>query len=114
MTMREHPSEEEPITFHPVGVETLLGLPRKVQRQALRKARLTIAAAPAAAGYPLRRPLHGFRGIHTSRFRIIWRVLLHRHTDFEVAEICYIGKRTEGDEDDAYVEFARLFGLPDY
>jgi hypothetical protein len=30
----------------------------------------------------------------------------------KVAEVVYVGIRSEGDERDAYAEFARLFGLP--
>jgi hypothetical protein len=30
----------------------------------------------------------------------------------EVAEVVYVGIRSEGDERDACAEFARLFGLP--
>jgi hypothetical protein len=108
------PRAEEPITFHPVAVETLMAnLPKKAQGQAVRKCRQVIAAAPSDAGYELHGPLHGFRGIHTSRYRIIWRVLRPQPED-EVAEICYFGKRAEGDEVDAYNQFAKLFGLPNY
>jgi mRNA-degrading endonuclease RelE of RelBE toxin-antitoxin system len=94
------------------GVESLLELPKTLQRQAVRKMR-TIEAAPTSAGYPLRRPLQGFRGIHSGRYRIIWRMLTLQDGE-EVAEVVYVGIRAEGDERDAYAEFSRLFGLPDF
>lgn len=72
----------------------------------------TIEAAPASAGYPLRKPLQDFRGIHSGRYRILWR-LLALEDDTQVAEVVYVGIRSEGDERDAYAEFTRLFGLPD-
>lgn len=92
------------------GVESLLELPQKIQRQAVRKM-ATIEAAPASAGYPLRKPWQGFRGIHSGRYRIIWRLLTLEDGE-QVAGVCYVGIRSEGDERDAYAEFARLFGLP--
>ena len=92
------------------GVERLLELPPRIQKQAIRKMQ-TIEAAPASAGYPLRRPLQGFRGIHSGRYRIIWRLLTLEGGE-QVAEVVYVGIRSEGDERDAYAEFARLFGLP--
>jgi mRNA-degrading endonuclease RelE of RelBE toxin-antitoxin system len=94
------------------GVETLLELPSNIQKQALRKME-TIEAAPASAGYPLRRPLQGFRGVHSGRYRIIWRLLTLEDGE-QVAEVVYVGIRAEGDEKDAYAEFARLFGLPGF
>lgn len=93
------------------GVESLLELPKKIQKQALRKME-TIEAAPASAGYPLRKPLQEFRGIHSGRYRIIWR-LIALEDETQVAEVVYAGIRSEGDERDAYAEFTRLFGLPD-
>src|SRR5919112_6597561 len=93
-----------------VGVESLLELPKTIQRQALRKME-TIEAAPSSAGYPLRKPLQGFRGIHSGHYRIIWRLLTLENGE-QVAEVVYVGIRSEGDEADAYAEFARLFGLP--
>ena len=78
------------------GVETLLELPAKIQRQALRKME-TIEAAPASAGYPLRKPLQGFRGIHSGRYRIIWRLLTLEEGE-QVAEVVYVGIRAGGDE----------------
>ena len=93
-----------------VGVETLLELPAKIQKQALRKME-TIEAAPASAGYPLRKPLQNFRGIHSGRYRIIWRLLTLEDGE-PVAEVVYGGIRSQGDERDAYNEFTRLFGLP--
>lgn len=92
------------------GVESLLELPTKIQRQALRRME-TIEAAPASAGYPLRKPLHDFRGIHSGRYRIVWRLLALEGGE-QVAEVVFIGIRAQGDERDAYAEFARLFGLP--
>ena len=71
----------------------------------------TIEAAPASAGYPLHKPLQGFRSIHSGRYRIIWRLLTLEGGE-QVAEVVYVGIRSEGDERDAYAEFARLFGLP--
>ena len=94
------------------GIETLLELPPNIQKQALRKME-TVEAAPASAGYPLRRPLQGFRGIHSGRYRIIWRLLTLEDGE-RVAEVVYVGIRSEGDERDAYAEFARLFGLPGF
>lgn len=94
------------------GIESLLELPVKVQRQALRKME-TIEAAPTSAGYPLRKPLQGFRGVHSGRYRIIWRLLTLEDGE-QVAEVSYVGIRSEGDERDAYAEFVRLFGLPDF
>ncbi|HEX2182875.1 MAG TPA: hypothetical protein VHH10_11365 [Rubrobacteraceae bacterium] len=92
------------------GVESLLELPPNIQKQAVRKMQ-TIEAAPASAGYPLRKPLQGFRGIHSGRYRIIWRLLTLENGE-QIAEVVYVGIRSEGDEKDAYAEFARLFGLP--
>ena len=94
------------------GVESLLELPANIQKQAVRKME-TIEAAPASAGYLLRRPIQGFRGIHSGRYRIIWR-LLSLEDGEQVAEVVYVGIRSEGDERDAYAEFARLFGLPGF
>lgn len=94
------------------GVESLLALPTNIQKQAVRKMR-TIEAAPASAGYPLRRPLQSFRGIHSGRYRIIWRLLTLEDGE-QVAEVVYVGIRSEGDERDAYAEFARMFGLPGF
>lgn len=99
-------------TFRPVGVESLLLSPKKVQKQALKKVREVIDSAPADAGYPLHGSLKGYRGIHTGRYRIIWRILALRDGG-EVAEICYVGKRAEGDREDAYEEFARIFSIYD-
>jgi len=98
-------------TFHRVGVESLLGLPKRAQQQALRKVRETIDLAPTNVGYPLHSPLHGFRGIHSGRYRIIWRILT-LEGGAEIAEVCYVGKRAEGDREDAYNEFIRLFDIP--
>lgn len=93
-----------------IGVESLLELPLKIQKQAVRKMS-TIEAAPASAGYPLRGPLQGYRGIHSGRYRIVWRLLTLKDGE-QVAEVVYVGIRAEGDERDAYAEFARIFGLP--
>jgi mRNA-degrading endonuclease RelE of RelBE toxin-antitoxin system len=94
------------------GVESLLELPPSIQKQAVRKMQ-TIEAAPASAGYPLRRPLRGFRGIHSGSYRIIWQLLTLEDGE-QRAEVVYVGIRSEGDERDAYAEFARLFGLPGF
>jgi mRNA-degrading endonuclease RelE of RelBE toxin-antitoxin system len=94
------------------GVESLLELPSNIQKQAVRKMQ-TIEAAPASAGYPLRKPLQGFRGIHSGRHRIIWRLLTLEDGE-QIAEVVYVGIRSEGDDRDAYAEFARLFGLPGF
>ena len=95
-----------------VGVESLLELPSRIQKQAVRKMR-TIETAPTSVGYSLRGPLRGFRGIHSGRYRIIWRLLTLEDGE-QIAEVVYVGIRSEGDERDAYAEFARLFGLPDF
>ena len=90
------------------GLESLLGLPKSVQRQALRKMR-DIEAAPESMGYPLRGPLAGFRGVHSGRYRIIWRIITVESGD-SLAEVCYVGIRSQGDERDAYTEAEKLFG----
>ena len=110
MTLRGRPPRRK-LLVNRTGVETLLELPAKIQKQALRKME-TIEAAPASAGYPLRKPLQGFRGIHSGRYRIIWRLLTLEDGE-QVAEVVYVGIRSAGDERDAYTEFTRLFGLPD-
>lgn len=97
-------------TFHRLGVESLFKLPKQVQKQSLRKVREVVELAPTSAGYPLHGPLSGFRGIHTSRYRIIWRVLVLQDGE-EIAEVCYVGKRAEGDREDAYAEFLRMFDI---
>ena len=111
MTLRGRPPRRK-LLVNRIGVETLLELPPTIQKQALRKME-TVEAAPASAGYPLRRPLQGFRGIHSGRYRIIWRLLTLEDGE-QVAEVVYVGIRSEGDERDAYVEFSRLLGLPDF
>lgn len=73
----------------------------------------TIETVPANAGYPLHKPLQGFRGIHSGRYRIIWRFLTLEDGE-QIAEVVYVGIRSEGDERDEYTEFAKLFGLPDF
>ena len=94
-----------------VGVESLLELPKTIQRQALRKME-TIEATPESAGYPLRKPLQGFRGIHSGRYRVIWRLLTLEEGE-TAAEVVYVGIRAEGDQRDAYAELQRLFGALD-
>ncbi|MDQ5812696.1 MAG: hypothetical protein M3358_18580 [Actinomycetota bacterium] len=111
MTLRGRPPRRK-LLVNRIGVETLLELPPTIQKQALRKME-TVEAAPASAGYPLRRPLQGFRGIHSGRYRIIWRLLTLEDGE-QVAEVVYVGIRSEGDERDAYAEFSRLLGLPDF
>ena len=109
--MRGRPPRRK-LLVNRIGVETLLELPPTIQKQALRKME-TVEAAPASAGYPLRRPLQGFRGIHSGRYRIIWRLLTLEDGE-QVAEVVYVGIRSEGDERDAYAEYSRLLGLPDF
>src|SRR3712207_83218 len=99
MTLRGRPPRRK-LLVNRIGVETLLELPPTIQKQALRKME-TVEAAPASAGYPLRRPLQGFRGIHSGRYRIIWRLLTLEDGE-QVAEVVYVGFRSEGDERDAY------------
>ena len=111
MTLRGRPPRRK-LLVNRIGVETLLELPPTIQKRALRKME-TVEAAPASAGYPLRRPLQGFCGIHSSRYRIIWRLLTLEDGE-QVAEVVYVGIRSEGDERDAYAEFSRLLGLPDF
>ncbi len=93
------------------GVESLLELPKNIQRQALRKMG-TVEAAPESAGYPLRKPLQGFRGIHSGRYRIIWRLLTLEEGEV-AAEVVYVGIRSEGDQRDAYAELQKLFNALD-
>jgi len=97
------------LVVHRVGVESLLGLPGKVQRQAVKKMRQVIEVAPESAGYPLRGPLQGFRGIHSGRYRIIWRLLTIESGE-EITEVVYVGIRSEGDDRDAYKEVEKVLG----
>jgi mRNA-degrading endonuclease RelE of RelBE toxin-antitoxin system len=101
------PGPKRRLFVNRVGVESLLELPKSVQRQALRKME-TIEAAPESAGYPLHKPLQGLRGIHTGRYRIIWR-LLTLEEGYVAAEIVYVGIRSDGDQRDAYAELQKLF-----
>lgn len=105
------PSPKKKLFVNRVGVESLRELPKNIQRQALRKME-TIEAAPESAGYPLRKPLQGFRGIHTGRYRIVWRLLTLEDGDV-VAEVVYVGIRSEGDQRDAYAELQKLFNTLD-
>lgn len=91
-----------------IALESLLELPAKTQHQVVRKLR-DVEAAPENIGYPLRRPLQGFRGIHSGRYRVIWRMISLESGD-KVAEVCYVGIRAQGDERDAYSEAEKLFG----
>ena len=91
-----------------MALDGLLDLPTKVQRQVVRKLR-DVEAAPESLGYPLRRPLQGFRGIHSGRYRIIWRVLTLDSGE-RIAEVCYVGIRAQGDERDAHTEAEKIFG----
>lgn len=109
--MRGH-NPRRKLLVNRTGIESLLELPANIQKQAVRKMG-TIEAAPSSAGYPLRKPLQGFRGIHSGRYRIIWRLLTLEDGE-RVAEVVYVGIRSEGDERDAYTEFTRLFGLPEF
>ena len=105
------PGPKRRLFVNRVGVESLLEFPKSVQRQALRKME-TIEAAPESAGYPLHKPLQGLRGIHTGRYRIIWRLLTLEEGDV-AAEIVYVGIRSEGDQRDAYAELQKLFNTLD-
>ena len=105
------PSPKRRLFVNRVGVESLLELPKTIQRQALRKME-TIEAAPESAGYPLRSPLQGFRGIHSGRYRVIWRIITLEEGE-TAAEVVYVGIRAEGDQRDAYAELQRLFGALD-
>ena len=91
-----------------MALEGLLDLPTKVQRQVVRKLR-DVEAAPESLGYPLRRPLQGFRGIHSGRYRVIWKVLALESSE-KIAEVCYVGICAQGDERDAYTEAEKIFG----
>jgi mRNA-degrading endonuclease RelE of RelBE toxin-antitoxin system len=102
-------SPKRGLVVHRVGVESLLELPAKIQRQAVKKMRQVIEVAPEGAGYPLRGPLQGFRGIHSGRYRIIWRLLTLENGN-QVPEVVYVGIRSEGDERDAYREAERVLG----
>ena len=91
-----------------IALEGLLELPVKTQRQVLRKLR-DVEAAPENIGYPLRRPLRGFRGVHSGRYRIIWR-MVRLESGERAAEVCHVGIRSQGDERDAYTEAEKIFG----
>ncbi|MGH3089075.1 MAG: type II toxin-antitoxin system RelE family toxin [Rubrobacteraceae bacterium] len=93
------------LAVHRVGVENLLELPKNIQRQALKKMRQVIEVAPESAGYPLR----GFRGIHSGRYRIIWRLLTLEDGE-RFPEVVYVGIRSEGDERDACREVEKILG----
>jgi mRNA-degrading endonuclease RelE of RelBE toxin-antitoxin system len=105
------PGPKRRLFVNRVGIESLLELPKNVQRQALRKME-TIEAAPESAGYPLRKPLQGFRGIHSGRYRIIWRLLTLEEGEV-AAEVVYVGIRSEGNQRDAYAELQKLFNTLD-
>lgn len=96
------------VVFNECGVQSLLKLPKAVQKQALNKASGIIAEEPEQAGYPLKRELAGFRGIHFGRYRIVWRVLTLEGGE-KVADVSYVGIRAEGDQErDAYAIFQKL------
>lgn len=97
------------LVVHRVGVESLLELPKNIQRQAVKKMRQVIEVAPENAGYPLRGSLRGFRGIHSGRYRIIWRLLALEDGE-QLPEVVYVGIRSEGDERDAYREVEKVLG----
>lgn len=84
-------------------------MPVKIQRQAVKKMRQVIEVAPESTGYPLRGPLQGFRGIHSGRYRIIWRLLTLENGD-QIPEVVYVGIRSEGDDRDAYREVEKVLG----
>ncbi len=71
--------------------------------------RQVIETSPEGAGYPLRGTLRGFRGIHSGRYRIIWR-LLTLEGGAQIPEVVYVGIRSEGDERDAYKEVEKVLG----
>ena len=71
--------------------------------------RQVIEVAPERAGYPLRGPLQNFRGIHSGRYRIIWRMLTLESGD-QIPEVLYVGIRSEGDDRDAYREVEKVLG----
>ncbi len=96
------------LVVNKVGVESLLELPPDVQKQAVRKM-ATIEAAPESAGYPLRGSLHGFRSIHSGRYRIIWRLRTLGDGE-QIPEVVYVGIRAEGDKRDSYREVERVLG----
>ena len=100
--------ESRRLLVNRVGLESLLELPKSVQRQALKKMR-DIEAAPEKMGYPLRDSLAGFRGVHSGRYRIIWRIVTLESGE-SFAEVCYVGIRSQGDERDTYTEAEKLFG----
>jgi mRNA-degrading endonuclease RelE of RelBE toxin-antitoxin system len=91
-----------------LALEGFLELPTKIQRQVVRKLR-DVEAAPESMGYPLHRPLQGFRGVHSGRYRTIWRMITLEDGE-RVAEVCYVGIRAQEDERDAYSEAERIFG----
>lgn len=97
------------LVVHRIGVESLMELPNSVQRQAVKKMRQVIEAAPESAGYPLRSSLSGFRGIHSGRYRILWR-LLALEGGTQIPEVVYVGIRSEGDERDAYRKVEKVLG----
>ena len=101
------------VVFNEHGLKSLLKLPTSVQKQAVKKAREVISAAPEAAGYPLKRELAGFRGIHTSRYRIIWRILTLENGT-KIADISYVGIRAQDDRRDAYAEAQRVLDNLDW
>ncbi len=105
------PGPKRRLFVNRAGVESLLELPRTIQRQALRKME-TIEAAPESAGYPLRKPLQGFRGIHSGRYRILWRLLTLEAGEV-AAEVVYVGIRSEDEQRDAYAELQKLFNTLD-
>jgi len=72
----------------------------------------TIEAVPESAGYPLRKPLQGFRGIHSGRYRVVWKLLTLEEGEV-AAEVVYVGIRSEGGQRDAYAELQRLFNTLD-
>ena len=104
------PSPKRRLFVNRVGVESLLELPKSIQRQALRKME-TIEAAPESAGYPLRKPLQGFRGIHSGRYRVIWRIITLEEGETAAEESML--ESAPRVIRDAYAELQRLFGALD-
>lgn len=95
--------------FTRTGAESLTAIPKDGQAKVLRRAK-TIESAPDTLGTPLRRELKGYRSVHVSRYRIIWRVNVLPNGS-RIPEIVYVGIRKEGDEADAYNRVAQALGI---
>ena len=96
------------VVFNEFGLSSFLKLPKAVQKQALKKIYEVVGASPESAGYPLKRELSGFRGIHTNRYRIVWRALTLASGEV-IADISYVGIRKEGNKrQDIYAEAQKM------